>query len=546
MSLIAVAGVARAADTTVFGAAGVTQSWLGLETDIRDLGLGGAVGTLVSGNAALEDNPAGLDFMVDPEISVADNEWSPDLGLREDSLSYGSRAGDGAFAASFRYFNYGTFDNRDANGAPLGATVDDAYAGTLGYGQSFWDDALSLGAALTSSQEVISDYSTSLYLLSLGANYAGPLGLRLAAAALNEKLSGNTPYAGPASTRLSLGWMSRNRSLQLDADWQRPQAGDGTISVGGEWTLAGNYSIRAGWRFAQGEGSVLDAGPSVGAGLRFGDLRFDYAFVPYGPIGNTQQIGATLYLGSAFFGKGDIIIEAAGNSAEAIAFYEQGMAAFKGGDWAEAKVRLQDAVKLRPEFGDQSDVKQTLADADKRLSEEKATIAAAKAKGSNNAEARAYLSRKLLEAKAAYAKGDLVEAMEKLKELFEFDSSLQEGVSLQRRIEQDIAAKVDKFKNAAVTALQDGDLVSAVVNYRGALKLAPGDKDIRDSLVKLSPKVETEVRRLHREGIDAYINNDLDRAITLWQQALDLDPSDPRNIKRDMDKAKKMKALRTS
>jgi len=477
---------------------------------------------------------------------VADNEWSPDLGLREDSLSYGTRFGDGAIAGSFRYFNYGSFDNRDANGAALGSSTDDAYAGTLGYGQSFWDDALGLGAALTSSQEVISAYSSSLYTLSIGATYAGPLGLRLAAAALNEKLSGESSYAGPASTRLALGWMSRNRGLQLDADWQRPQLGDGTLSVGGEWTLAGNYSVRAGWRFAQGEGSVLDAGPSVGAGLRFGDLRFDYAFVPFGPLGNTQQIGATLYLGSAFFGKGDIIIEAAGNSAEATAFYEQGMAAYKGGDWAEAKVRLQDAVKLRPELGGQNDVKQTLLDADRRLAEEKAGMAAARAKGSGNAEARAYLNRKLMEAKAAYAKGDLVEAMEKLKELFEFDSSLQEGVNLQRRIEQDITAKVDKFKNAAVTALQDGDLVSAVVNYRGALKLAPGDKEIRDSLVKLSPRVETEVRRLHREGIDAYINNDLDRAITLWQQALDLDPSDPRNIKRDMDKAKKMKALRTS
>ncbi|HXB98453.1 MAG TPA: hypothetical protein VNZ54_10405, partial [bacterium] len=120
------------AQTTVFGGAGVMQPWLGLGNDVRSAALGGAVGAITGGDAALQDNPAGLDAMVDPELTLAHNEWDTDLGLREEYLAYGARYADGALAGSFRYLSLGNFDNRDANGAPLDASNDNAFAGALG------------------------------------------------------------------------------------------------------------------------------------------------------------------------------------------------------------------------------------------------------------------------------------------------------------------------------------------------------------------------------------------------------------------------------
>ena len=189
---------------------------------------------------------AGLDSMVDPELTLAHNEWDTDLGLREEYLAYGRRYGDGAVAGSFRYLSLGTFDNRDVNGAPLDSTNDGAFAGTLGFGETVWSDDFHLGGALTASQETLSGQSSNLYTGSLGGIYELAWGFRAAAAALDLKISSDSADAGPGSTRLGLGWMNRDRSLQLDADWTRPQLGDSTLRVGGEWTVGERNGLEVG------------------------------------------------------------------------------------------------------------------------------------------------------------------------------------------------------------------------------------------------------------------------------------------------------------
>ena len=527
---------ASTAQTTVFGAASVTQSWLAVGNDARTQALGGAVGVITEGNAALRDNPANLEGMLDPQLSLAHNEWDTDLGLREEYLAFGRRLGDGAGAASFRYFSFGSFENRDANGALLDSTNDNAFAGSLGYALAPWGDSLSLGGALTGSQEVLSAKSSTLFTGSLGLTYFAPHGLRAALAVLDGKLSGDSADQGPGGTRVSLGWVSQGKALQLDTDWTRPQLGDGTLRLGAEWTLAGNYSLRGGWRFSQGEGSALDAGPSFGGGIRLGDLRLDYAYVPYGTLSSTQQISATLYLGGGLFGGGNIIIEASGNSAEAQGMYNDGMAAFKDGDWAKAKVMLELALKKRPDLAQADQARQTAAEADRH-------IAADRTKG-NSGEMKGLFAKKLHEAQDSFQKGELVATRTKLDEIFSIDPNLKEAVDLKRRLESTLEQKVAGLKNDAQNALQDGDLHTAVVRYWAVLKLQDDDAEARGRLIKLSPRIAEEVKRLHHEGIDAYVAGEMDRAIALWQQALDMDPADPRDIKRDLSKAKKMKELR--
>jgi tetratricopeptide (TPR) repeat protein len=557
MLLLAVqSGAPGAASAAVLGAAGVTQPWLGLGTDVRDAALGGAVGTLAQGNGALQDNPAGLDSLLEPELSLAHNEWNTDLGIREESLAYGRRFWNGAAAGSFRYFSYGSFDNRDASGASLGSSNDDAYAGTLGYGQSVWSDDFKLGAALSGSQEVLSGQATNLYALSLGMLYQGPWGFRAAAATLNQKLSGTSADPGPGANRLALGWANRGHSLQFDADWLQPVEGDGTFSVGGEWILAGDYSLRAGWRFAQGEGSELEAGPSLGAGLQLGAFRIDYAFVPYGVLGNTQQIGATFFLNSGFFG-GNIVIDAAGSSQEAQSFYSDGMAAYKAGDWGEAKVSLQHALKLKPDLPQGAEARRTIQEADQRIAQimvdiraEATTqaLAGAKPRPGSPETAAIYtlFAKKQAEASLDFKQGNLSAAKEKLEEIFQFDPGQRDAQALKRQVDEALNEKVAALTRQGADALAGGDLAGAVASYRQVLKLNADDKEIRDILIKLSPKVVQEVRRLHLLGVDAYVNDDLDRAISVWQQALDLDPADPNNIRRDIDRAKKIRALRAN
>lgn len=524
------------AQTTVFGGAGVGQPWLSLGNDVRSAALGGATGAITEGDAALEDNPAGLDAMVDPELSLAHNEWDTDLGLREEYLAYGRRYLDGAAAGSFRYLSLGTFDNRDSNGNQLDSSSDSAFAGTLGFGETAWSDSFHVGGALSASQETLSGQSSNLYTGSLGAIDDLPLGFRAAAAAINIKISSDSPAPGPGATRLGLGWMNRDHSLQLDADWTRPQLGDATLRVGGEWTLDGNYSLRAGWRFAQGEGSSTDAGPSFGAGLKLGqDLRLDYAYVPYGVLTNTQQVGITLYLGAGFFGGGNIVIDAAGDSAEAQADYLEALKAFQSQDWAEVKVDMEHALKHADGFPWVQDAKVKLEEATQK-------IASAKALG-NNGDFKAFSAKKLKEAQVLFKNGDLLGTMKVLEEIFNYVPNLKDAVELRRMVEASVAQKVAALKNEAVNALQSGDLATGVKKYRAVLRLAEDDSEARSNLIKLSPRVNLEITRLHHEGIDAYVVDDYNKAIQLWQQALDLDPADPQNVGHDLARAKKLKEL---
>ncbi len=525
------------AQVTLFGASRISQPWLALDADARAAGLGEAVVVMAEGNAALQSNPAGLNSIIEPELSFAHNEWNSALGMREERLGYGRRVGEGALGVGLRYFSFGSFENRNAAGALIDTTQDSAYAGSLGYAQGYWADTVQLGGALSVSQETLGTYSSNLYSGSVGAMYQGPWGLRLGAAANGIKAGGDATGNAPTQTRLGLGWASARRGLQLASEWARPTDGDGVLRLGAEASFLGTYTVRTGWRMAQGEGSALDSGLSFGAGLRMGDLRIDYAYVPLGEMSRTHRIGATLYLSDSLFGS-KIIIEAGGNSATAELEYKDGMAAFDKKDWYEAKVALKHVLKVMPSFGKAPEVNATLAEIEKR-------IQADKAKGGSR-ELRTVFAKKIQEAKDLYKGGEFLSARKKLEEIFNYDPNLKDALDLQKTLNEGVGKRVAALKQEAVSALQEGDLRTGVTRYRAVLRFDDEDQEAKTRLLKLRPRILQESKRMHREGIDAYVAGDLPKAIAVWQQALDLEPSDPHSIRRDMEKARKLLELRSS
>ena len=529
------AGLPADATVTLLGASSVDQAWLSVDADPWVAALGGACALLGRGAANVAAAPARLDELVDPELSLFHNEWNTSLGMREEQLAYGRRAGDGAWGAGLRYFSYGTFDDRDASGAPLGSSSDYAFAGTLGYAQSYWADALHLGLAATAAQESLSGQPSTIYTAALQGLYDLPGGLTLGLGGSDLRLGGDGG-GSPAVWHAALGWRSPGRALGAAFQYDRPVAGDGSLRLGAEWAVAGDYFLRGGWRFAQGEGSAQDAGFSVGAGVNLGSLRLDYAYAPQGVFGATQRLGATLTLGEGLFG-GKVIIEAGGTSEAAQAAYKAGMAAYDRKDWTEAKVTLSEVLTLQPGFAKADDINRLLGDLGRRISAEKAAAAS----GGLSKEQKSNLARKLNDAHAYYAQKQYVLAKNKLQEIFEFDTTLKEAVALKHQLDDSIRDRVAQLNKEAIAALQDDDLAVAVDRLRQALMLDGQDQGTRSRLVKLHPRVAEEVRHLHRLGIDAYLANDWNKAIDLWQRALQLDPSDPMKVGHDLDKARKMK-----
>jgi tetratricopeptide (TPR) repeat protein len=96
----------------------------------------------------------------------------------------------------------------------------------------------------------------------------------------------------------------------------------------------------------------------------------------------------------------------------------------------------------------------------------------------------------------------------------------------------------------AARSLEKEDLEEAVKDFYQVLSLDPDAKEAQARLATLKPRILAHAKRLHQQGIDFYVNDKLDEAMDCWRRALALDPSDHENVKRDLEKAQKLKDLR--
>lgn len=72
----------------------------------------------------------------------------------------------------------------------------------------------------------------------------------------------------------------------MAADVAKPQDNDVYWCLGAEWWMQDTIALRAGYKTNQ------DIGPgwSAGLGFKFQRICLDYAYAPYGDLGNTHRI----------------------------------------------------------------------------------------------------------------------------------------------------------------------------------------------------------------------------------------------------------------
>ncbi len=523
------------ADVTLFAAANVSQPWLAVSVDPRSAALGDAMVASSDDLHALRINPAGLSGIQDPEISFVHNEWDSALGLRQEYLSYGRRLGDGGLSLGFNYFSFGSFDNRDSSGALTDSSSDAAYALSLGYGSTVFTDSLRWGLGFEASQQTLGSTVSTLYTGSLGLQYELFNRFWLGAAASDLQLSSNSDGQAPGSLQGGLAWQPFQHSLVLAAEADKPNQGSSSWRFGAEWNFWDAYSLRAGYRVNNGDPSELDSGFSAGAGIALGPLQLDYAYVPYGDFSRAQRIGLTLNLSEGLFG-GNIVIESAGVTQNAQAEYADGLAAYKARDWYVAKVSLSRALKIYPTFDKAGEIKVMLEDIERK-------IAADKAHGMTP-EQKAKIASRLQQAKKLMEEGEPVKARKEVEAVLEFDGNFKDAMALLNSINSRLSSRLGVLKQEAFTALSQNDLRTAVLRYRKVIDIDDSDAEANARLRKLSPRIRDEAKKMHREGIDLYVAGDVEKAIATWEEALQIDPSDQENIKRDLFKARKLLELR--
>ena len=295
LALLMGVGAARAD-----GSAGAEPfNFLFLDANARAVAMGGAYTALATDANALLYNPAGLGLIAINEATFMHNSYA--AGVYQE---YGAYASPRGWGGSFNYLNFGNVANTtisNPGGAGLGASGLYDLAVSGGYGRQF-DDALSLGAEAKYIRESIAGVAGTGEAVDFGALYAAPQlpGLMLGAALQNvgptvkfANGAENLPLNLRAGAAYSFDAAGQKSAVSFDVSKERTSSP--VVAAGAETILVKAMPIRVGFTTNNNAGLGL----TTGVGWIHKDLTVDYAFVPYGTLGNAQRVSVTWRWGGA-------------------------------------------------------------------------------------------------------------------------------------------------------------------------------------------------------------------------------------------------------
>jgi hypothetical protein len=257
----------------------------------RAEGMGSAFVGVADDAETLLWNPAGLGLLPTAELELDHNSWI--AGILQETGIITFPAGElGGFGLDADYVNYGTLNSYDENGNQTGVYSPYRFGLGAGWGKELLP-GFSAGLSLNGSTQDIDGSSYSDLSGNLGALWCpmpnlriglayNNLGTQVAGYALDSSLNGGASY------RFDL--TQNNRLLLTGAASWEPQ-GVNRLQVGAEDTIQSTLALRIGYQdnLATTDISGL-AGLSAGLGLILGGLTVDYAFVPYGDLGDSNRI----------------------------------------------------------------------------------------------------------------------------------------------------------------------------------------------------------------------------------------------------------------
>ncbi len=308
----------------IYHAAGSTSAtFLKLGVGARAAGMGGAFAGVPGDPYAIYWNPAGLASLEgEKNIGFFHNDYFQ--GLKQEFMFYTAPAEglaflksrelrSGVWGAALDYF-YTPKDMERRSGAnesdplsPISASEGKfgAYdlAFSAGYGWKPLPD-LSLGFALKAIRQSIDTKTAASAALDLGVLKAfNWLGEDFTAGLSVQNIGPGIKFVSrrynlPLVFKTGLSWRLPGSGALLALEADKPIDNYPSAILGAEYPLASRLALRTGYRYRY-MGNELGpwSGFSAGAGIAFGAVSFDYAFSPFGELGNSHRFSLNARFG---------------------------------------------------------------------------------------------------------------------------------------------------------------------------------------------------------------------------------------------------------
>jgi tetratricopeptide (TPR) repeat protein len=260
----------------------------------------GSAGVAIAKDAsALEWNPAGLSALTSPEIGLHHDTWID--GVVQETLLYAMPLGAwGGGGLGLDYSDWGTFETRDNFGAVTGSFQDMDLGLVAGWGRTVLPK-LAMGLGMEGLQETLAGQGFASMAARAGLLWNPLAGLDLG-----------------GSLQMGISQARRNGvdpAFQLGGAWTQPLPGSRLlVSAGYTYAGAGASRLPIGLELAYRElifarlgylANLYDnqwrgyQGLSSGVGFAWQGWSLDYAFQPFGDLGNSQRISLAWRFGTA-------------------------------------------------------------------------------------------------------------------------------------------------------------------------------------------------------------------------------------------------------
>lgn len=522
------------ADSEYFPAGQIEMPALGVNISPRSSAMGGVGAALEDGLNSMQSNPAGMDWTdVDPRLAFFYQGLASPVGITQNYLAYSMRLGGSNYALSLNFVDLGQLDIENLNDtySNVGDGTDTGL--TFGYETWLFNNRVSLGLEMEINTETLNSVSASQEGGSLGAMVPLNENWMLGASLMHL---GHSEYATELPSSFSVG--ASNKSLGHDilvsGDFIY-QFGDAlSARLGLEWTLVSTLSLRAGWEqpFTYVAANV-NSGPTVGIGYKQKRMTLDYAYVA-NSLGGTQRIAITWQVPHNIFQPPPtIVVQVTGGPEAAQANYDSAMKLLKAGQDLDALIAFKQCLQAVPDF----------LDAQTHIDTISAHLTSSDSNSSMNKDAKTLMQRYMNQGLVYFKQGLLKQAIRTWEIALEVDKNNAVIMQNIQKAREQLDAAITQLREKAAQALEHKDLDGAVKATRDIFALDPEDKGAKARLETLKPRIMAEVKALNKKGVDLYVDNKVKQAIEVWKQALALDPEDPLDVKRYIQKGEKLEGL---